>query len=550
MKVACHAGQLLQPVPGGIGRYTHSLLRVLPTAGVDVVAFAAGARPPGVPRRVDWIDLGPPHGSVRYECWNRLGRPFVRLDVDVVHAPSLAVPPVRDAALVVTVHDIAFLRIPHVTTRRGVSFHRRALGIAKRHADLVLAPSSFTRVELIREGFSPEDVQVALLGVDPAPARTDDDVDAAVASVGIDAPYVLTVGTVEPRKDLPTIADAVERLRARGAPDLELLVVGPPGWGRVERIDRPFVRVVGEQPWPVVDALIRRSAACCIASRYEGFGLPALEALARGAALAVADGSALEEVVGDAALLFPAGDVEACTAALERLLDDAELRARLDERGRARAAELTWRHSAEAHAAAYRAGRHPPGSARLSTRRLRAVRLLLDVSAVPARPVGAGMYTVALASGLAGRTDVELHLLARRDDAVRWAELAPTAEVHADAPVRRPARLAWEQARGAAVAKHIGADVWHGPHYTMPLARGRPVRGHRPRPHLLRPSRVARAHEGRVLRTHDPRRRAPRRGARVRERLHGRAAPRDRAPACRDRCGAPRRRPRALRRDR
>ena len=87
------------------------------------------------------------------------------------------------------------------------------------------------------------------------------------------------------------------------------------------------MRVLGEQPWPIVDALIRRSAACCIASRYEGFGLPALEAIARGAPLAVAEGSALEEVVGDAALLFPAGDVEACTDALERLLHDDDLRA-------------------------------------------------------------------------------------------------------------------------------------------------------------------------------------------------------------------------------
>jgi glycosyltransferase involved in cell wall biosynthesis len=353
MKIALHSGQLLQPVPGGIGRYTHSLLRVLPTVGVDVIAFAAGGRPAGVPRRAAWVDLGWPHGSVRYECWQRLGHPVVRLDTDVVHAPSLVVPPVRDAALVVTVHDIAFLRVPHVTTRRGVSFHRHSLTVARRRADLVIVPSSFTRVELIREGFSPEDVHVALLGVDPPLDRTEDDIDAAVASTGINAPFVLTVGTIEPRKDLPTIADAVERIRSRGFPQLELVIVGPPGWGQVERIDRPFIRVLGEQPWSVVDALIRRSAACCIASRYEGFGLPALEALARGAPLAVAEGSALEEVVGDAALLFPAGDVDACTGALERLLEDDELRVQLATRGRARAGELTWKHSAAAHAVAY-----------------------------------------------------------------------------------------------------------------------------------------------------------------------------------------------------
>jgi glycosyltransferase involved in cell wall biosynthesis len=353
MKVALHAGQLLQPVPGGIGRYVHSLLRVLPTAGVDVVAFAAGARPSGVPRRAPWIDLGAPHGSVRYELWHRLGRPAVRMEADVVHAPSLVVPPVRDAALVVTVHDIAFLRVPHVTTRRGVSFHRRALDVTRRHADLVITPSSFTRVELIREGFSPEDVHVALLGVDPPLSRSEDDIDATVAGVGIHDPYILTVGTIEPRKDLPTIADAVERIRSRRSTNLELVVIGPPGWGTVDRIDRPFVRVLGEQPWSVVDALIRRAGACCIASRYEGFGLPALEAIARGAPLAVAEGSSIEEVVGDAALLFPVGDVEACTEALERLLDDEELRALLATRGRSRAAELTWKHSVDAHAVAY-----------------------------------------------------------------------------------------------------------------------------------------------------------------------------------------------------
>ena len=131
------------------------------------------------------------------------------------------------------------------------------------------------------------------------------------------------------------------------------MVVGPAGWGRVDGIDRPFVRRLGAQPWPVVDALVRRSAACCLASRYEGFGLPALEAMARGAPLAIADGSSLEEVVAGAALLFPAGDVEACTNTLERLLDDDELRTELAELGRARAGELTWHRAAVAHADAY-----------------------------------------------------------------------------------------------------------------------------------------------------------------------------------------------------
>jgi glycosyltransferase involved in cell wall biosynthesis len=353
VKVACHAGQLLQPIPGGIGRYVHSILRVLPAAGVDAFAFAAGARPPGVPRRTVWVDLGLPHGSVRYEMWHRLRRPPLRLDADVVHATSLVVPPVRDTPLVVTVHDVAFLRVPDVSTHRGVNFHRRALELARRDADLVISVSAFTRDELVREGFDADAIVVAHLGIDPPPARDDNEIDAAVASVGVRPPFIVTVGTVEPRKDLPTMVEAVERLRARGRPELELVIVGAPGWGNVDGIDRPFVRRLGEQPWPTVDALLRRARASCIASRYEGFGLPALEAIARGTPLAAASGSSVEEIVAGAARLFPPGDVDACAGALEQLLDDDACRAELAQRGRARAAELTWQRCAEIHAAAY-----------------------------------------------------------------------------------------------------------------------------------------------------------------------------------------------------
>ena len=97
------------------------------------------------------------------------------------------------------------------------------------------------------------------------------------------------------------------------------------------------------------------------------------------------------------------------------------------------------------------------------------MRVLLDVSAVPARPVGAGVYTIAIAHGISARPDIDVHLLTRRGDTARWRELAPTAELHPLAPNHRPARLAWEQASGARFAQRIRPDIWHGPHYTMPL---------------------------------------------------------------------------------
>ena len=97
------------------------------------------------------------------------------------------------------------------------------------------------------------------------------------------------------------------------------------------------------------------------------------------------------------------------------------------------------------------------------------MRVLLDVSAVPARPVGAGVYTIAVARGVAARTEIDLHLLTRRADTDRWRDLAPTATLHPDAPNGRPARLAWEQTAGPRVARRVRPDVWHAPHYTMPL---------------------------------------------------------------------------------
>ena len=352
MRVAFHAGQLLQPVPGGIGRYERSLLAHIPRQGVDVVAFAAGPRPTSVAPHVPWIDLGRPHGSMRYELWHRLQRPIVRVEADVVHAPSLAVPPTGATPLVVTVHDVAFARYPHLTTSRGVRFHMRGLELARRHASVVVAISDFTREELLAHGFEEGRLRVARSGIDLPTERDDAEIDATVARAGLDGPYVLSVGTLEPRKDYPTAVAAVAKVRARH-PELSLVIVGPAGWGEVEGLDEPFVRVFGRQSWHVLDALYRRARVCCLPSRYEGFGLPALEALVRGVPVVTTTGSSLEEVVGDAGLLFRPGDVDACGDAIARVLDDATLDTALRTAGRARAAQFTWASAADAYVDAY-----------------------------------------------------------------------------------------------------------------------------------------------------------------------------------------------------
>ncbi len=178
-----------------------------PKSASTPIAFAAGTRPRGVAARVPWIDLGPPHGSLRYELWHRLRRPELRIEADVVHAPSLAVPPVRGRPLVVTVHDIAFRRLPEVTTKRGVSFHTRGLELARRARRAWSScrrnsPAGELDARRIRTRPHRGRPVRSRSACAPRPGR---DRPHRCRASECNAPYVLTVGTVEPRKDLPTI---------------------------------------------------------------------------------------------------------------------------------------------------------------------------------------------------------------------------------------------------------------------------------------------------------------------------------------------------------
>jgi glycosyltransferase involved in cell wall biosynthesis len=291
-----------------------------------------------------------------YDGWHRFGRPTVQSatgPVDVVHATATTVPPAAGAKLVVTVHDLFPLTDPDRFTPRGVRLLSAGIDRARR-ADLVLCPSRATADDCVEHGFAEDRLRVVPWGVDATPA--DPELRAAVRRrFGLERPFVLWAGTVEPRKNLPVLLDAFERLDHA---DLDLVLAGPDGWNEEldhhlrrlgERVHRTGFVSTGE-----LTALYAEATAFAFPSVREGFGLPVLEAMAQGAPVVVSDDPALAEVVGDAALVAPSGDAEAWAEALASLVDDASAGERWGDAGRRRAAGLTWERSARLTLDAYR----------------------------------------------------------------------------------------------------------------------------------------------------------------------------------------------------
>ncbi len=231
--------------------------------------------------------------------------------------------------VVVTVHDLSFFVDPGWHERSKVRLFRRAIRVAARRATAVVCPSRATASEMARDCQVDAEVFVAHHGVDtlrfapvePAPGSDRGLLARIDERLGAGSPYLLFVGTLEPRKDVPTLVSAFARL-ACGHRDALLVLAGGAGWGATAIggaiaasgcSDRVVVTgYVGDE---VVPALLRRCAAAVYPARYEGFGLPALEALACGAPLITTAGTAMEEVAGDAAILVPPGDAGALAAA-------------------------------------------------------------------------------------------------------------------------------------------------------------------------------------------------------------------------------------------
>jgi glycosyltransferase involved in cell wall biosynthesis len=283
-----------------------------------------------------------------YETWLYGSWPKIESatgPIDVVHATTL-IPCPTQYPLIVTLHDLAFVHQPDHFTRHGVRVFKRSLEIIKRRADLVLCCSQATMDDCVATGISSDRLRHVPLGVEIEHA-TPADVLRVRALYRLPERYLLFVGTVEPRKNLRGLAEAIALLDD----PIPLVVAGAEGWGDAGvDLDGP-VSFLGFVPNDDLWALYAGAFVFCYPSNLEGYGLPVLEAMAQGTPVVTSIDTATEETAGGAAVLVDPTDV----ADIARGITEAV--ARHDELavlGRERASNATWKHTADLTVAAYR----------------------------------------------------------------------------------------------------------------------------------------------------------------------------------------------------
>jgi glycosyltransferase involved in cell wall biosynthesis len=367
MRICLEATSMLGS-KSGVGHTTALLARALveedPDAEVVLLPISGrggGNLPRVTPRhsRIRSLATRIP-ASVIVPIWKHIGWPAAELfsgPIDVFHGTNYLLPPLRSAAGVLTVHDLSFVRMPE-TCSEPVRRYRYTVPSAARRATRIVVPSRFVAGELAE--WLPdvaEKIRVVQWGVRAAFLSSPPD-DAWPGAL-IDPPYAMYLGNLELRKNLDVLEQAFSLVRA-DRPDVRLLLVGRPSWGwdRIApsfagHLTRGEVVQAGYLPDPQVAALIRAARVFVYASRYEGFGLPPLEAMARGTPVIAADAGAVPETLGGHARLVPPGSVSDLAEALAEAFDrDPEPEA--VEAARQWAKRFTWERTASRTLEVYR----------------------------------------------------------------------------------------------------------------------------------------------------------------------------------------------------
>lgn len=367
MKVAFDARELtLSQPPAGIGRYIHGLFSAMPEAvpELQLTAFCHTPRAPfPVPEAFEPIDVSGRYiGKWTQTAWECFlwGRAAARAGADLIHSTAHLVPGGARVPLVLTVHDLTNFLFPswygftnqvnrswHL--RRGIRKARKIIAVSQAtRRDLCrLFPESESKIEVIYEGFDPI--------FQPHPEVTRQQL-----GLGFEEPFILWAGTTSPRKNLPLLLNAFERLHAR-LPDVHLVLLGQRGWKDQAIFDyirdhrlRPVVHPMGYQPWEMLPLFYSACAVFVFPSFYEGFGLPVVEAMACGAPVLVSNSSSLPELAPEEDTRFDPRNATELTEKLLWVLGRQEVRVTLSRRSLQRAAHFDWKKAARQTAELYR----------------------------------------------------------------------------------------------------------------------------------------------------------------------------------------------------
>lgn len=361
----------------GIGRYTRQLVSALleQDSQNEYTLLVAGRAPrpqaksqlfavPASPVSAHYPNLRvvelPLSERLWTILWHRLRLPlWVELfsgALDVFHSPDFALPPVRRAGTIVTVHDLSFLRVPECSYPALQTYLRKVVPPSVRRANMVLADSKCTKSDVIELlGVDPARVTVIYAGVGKEFRRVEDESHLAAVRTryGLPARFVLGLGTLQPRKNFERLIEAYAQVKGRMGDELKLVIAGELGWMYESIFEKTkelhlqgevcFLGYVADEDLP---ALYTMAELFVFPSLYEGFGLPPLEAMACGTPVITSNVSSLPEVVGDAALMVNPLDIEALAAAMQQILSDAALRRQMIARGLLQARRFTWEQAA------------------------------------------------------------------------------------------------------------------------------------------------------------------------------------------------------------
>jgi glycosyltransferase involved in cell wall biosynthesis len=348
LRVVLVADQLRTRPTSGIATYTRGLLGGLRQLAEEAPAMTLVAgRPTGAPDPLaawGWpVRSSRLPGRALVRLWDRgVGR--IDAEADVVHAASLAAPPAGAHPLVVAVHDLAFREVPETFPARGRRWHEAALARALDGAAAFVTPSERTAALLVAAGGDAERVAVINEGCDHLPVADAEGARTVLSRIGVSGPYLLSVSTLEPRKNLARLVEAYGRAREHLPEPWPLVVVGPMGWGPA-LMPVPGVKLAGVVPDAVLASLYAGARCVAYVPLVEGWGLPAVEAMA---ACTPVVASPMPST-GGAALEVGPTDVEGIAHALAVAAGDDLRRSELVTAGLLRARELTWAAAARAH---------------------------------------------------------------------------------------------------------------------------------------------------------------------------------------------------------